>query len=115
MEDDTFSFPELLYYFDDDEEASSNLRSSASASTPSLPPEIWFQIFVKACGSMKQLSRLSRLSKSIYNYCWKSPAARANFYIDRYGKDQAIEKLVKIQGHKDPRLSEILKVLVQKG
>ncbi|KAJ3076501.1 hypothetical protein HDU99_001338, partial [Rhizoclosmatium hyalinum] len=111
MKDDTFSFHELLYYFDDDEEASSNSRSSASASTPFLPPEIWFQIFVKACGSMKQLSRLSRLSKSIYNYCWKSPAARANFCIDRYGKDQAIEKLVKIQGDKDPRLSETLKLL----
>ncbi|ORY31125.1 hypothetical protein BCR33DRAFT_771961 [Rhizoclosmatium globosum] len=113
-------FQQLLPFFDGDEEYIANASDNTpsvlvSAPTPSLPPEIWFQIFVKACGSMKQLSRLSRLSKSIYNYCWKSPAARANFCIDRYGKDQAIEKLVKIQGHKDPRLSETLKVLVKKG
>ncbi|ORY31133.1 hypothetical protein BCR33DRAFT_549967 [Rhizoclosmatium globosum] len=114
MSDLPSPFEHLSLSFEDDEPTSAN-QNTTSQPIPYIPPELWFHIFVMGFGSMKQLARMSRLNKSVYYYCWSSPAPKANFYLDRYGKHLAIEKLFATEGHKDPDFYRVLEILIQKG
>jgi hypothetical protein len=75
-----------------------NISSSIRASpvlrkaTSHLHPEIWELIFALACPSLKALDMATRICKSVRQYCFRSPAMKARFLINRYGKEQAILK-----------------------
>ncbi|KAJ3083230.1 hypothetical protein HDU99_000244 [Rhizoclosmatium hyalinum] len=80
-----------------------------------LPPEIWSRIFVMACRNLRKLSSTAALSKSIYLYCWHSPAAKAAFFINRYGKRYAISMAFTTKCYALPQFNEILKIMIQNG
>ncbi|ORY31141.1 hypothetical protein BCR33DRAFT_857103 [Rhizoclosmatium globosum] len=104
-------FEQLILSIDDEIEDS----FIPPESTPYLPPEIWSRIFVMAFGNMRQLSRISRLCKSVYLYCWLSPAAKANFYFECYGKRQAIFMAFATKCYRVPQFREILAIMIQRG
>ncbi|KAJ3079691.1 hypothetical protein HDU99_010295 [Rhizoclosmatium hyalinum] len=104
-------FEQLIITIDEDASAT----KLPAESTPFIPPEIWSRIFVMAFGNMKQLSRISRLCKSVYYYCWLSPAAKANFYFECYGKRQAIFMAFATKCYKVPQFKEILMLMIQNG
>ncbi|ORY31182.1 hypothetical protein BCR33DRAFT_772000 [Rhizoclosmatium globosum] len=105
-------FEQLLLSIDDEIQANTIPQPE---STPYLPPEIWSRIFVMTFGNMRQLSRISRLCKSVYLYCWLSPAAKANFYFECYGKRQAIFMLHVTNCWRSPQFREILTIMINNG
>ncbi|KAJ3079026.1 hypothetical protein HDU99_000218 [Rhizoclosmatium hyalinum] len=105
-------FEQLMLSIDDEIQANTIPQPE---STPYLPPEIWSRIFVMAFGNMRQLSRISRLCKAVYLYCWISPAAKANFYFERYGKRQAIFVFHVTNCWRSPQFREILPIMINNG
>jgi hypothetical protein len=65
---------------------------SSTQPTPSLHPEIWQLVFPHACKSLQSLDRATRICKSVRQYCFRSPAAKARFLIKIYGKELVIAK-----------------------
>ncbi|KAJ3397773.1 hypothetical protein HDV05_002860, partial [Chytridiales sp. JEL 0842] len=58
--------------------------------TPLLFPELWSLIFSMVCKNVHQLNDITMLCKGIRHYCWTSPAAKAHFFLSKYGSDQAL-------------------------
>ncbi|KAJ3204261.1 hypothetical protein HDU82_005950 [Entophlyctis luteolus] len=79
-----FSSLQLLYALDE------SGNEGPATCTPYIFPEIWSRIFIMAYGNMRQLYTVSWLCKSVYLYCWASPAAKSFFLIERYGKANAV-------------------------
>ncbi|ORY31127.1 hypothetical protein BCR33DRAFT_857092 [Rhizoclosmatium globosum] len=88
---------------------------TGSKPCPHLPPEVWSKIFALAYGNIYQLSQITRLSKLIYLYCWLPAAARANFYLECYGKSHALFMTFSTNCWKDPQFYNVLEILIQKG
>ncbi|ORY31184.1 hypothetical protein BCR33DRAFT_857137 [Rhizoclosmatium globosum] len=89
--------------------------ASQHQSLPTLPPEVWTRIFFHSCKTINQLSQISRLNKYVYGYCWLSPAAKANFFINRHGKQLAIYMAFKTKCWTIPEFQEIMKSMILNG